>query len=410
MRQIKLLDKSELPSDILEYLNATRFDIPIDAHTSQQANILYGESISYINNILESLNLNAHFCIVYTDSFKTEVLQNSNCNYIIHDRAFGQCINMLNRLFLYDCSFNTSLTYMHKFLSQISSRYGFFNESVFLTNKYKSLRGKMDHVDKQGKNVEHAIFTKIQELFVLLHEVGHISLNNKSEFNSSVCEDVRNWLSEHESNIKSVPSPDAQLLSEAGLNEVDPYEFESYFYDSKLSVSHIIKNDKMIEEFSADRLAFIYLLPYIKKSGHINEVDAIKSIILCFLHLRTLQLLEYSIGKEENYSLYDRAKEFSLEPSLGFKFYNFRMQHIKYFMYDILGIKDNDRIILDKEISKIMYRHSDLILESCFSVFGAVFYDRKFRSKHQKEFIKIAKKMPSGYIARRKITAIMHLI
>ncbi|HAS6966961.1 TPA: hypothetical protein I7303_23440 [Vibrio parahaemolyticus] len=402
-----MLEKKDLPLNILEYLNETRFDIPLGSSANSSAQILYGNTIQYIESLILHLKLKASFCIIYTDSFKSEVVQHSNENYIIHDRAFGQCINMLNRIFLYDCSDETSKIYMHKLISQMSSRYGFFNESVFLGNKYKSFKNRMNHKEKQGNSRIHTKYTEVQELFVLLHEIGHLSLNNETEFNVSVHEDVRCWLIEHQK-VESDNSTDYSVLS--GHEDIDLSKFDKYLHDSKLNTKTIVNNEKMVEEFSADRLAFLYLLPNFNERTNLDKVDLIKSIVLCFLHLRAIQLLEYSLSTEENDSLYDRKKEFSLDVGLTFRFYNMRLQHIKHFMYDLLEIKSEERTTIDNQVSEIMYKHTDLILEPCFGVFNAVFYDRKFRNRYQKDFIRISKKMPKGIMTKRAATALLHLV
>jgi len=414
------MSTNALPSHIARYLASTRLDLPditsTDSKTRSSDNTMYEPMIGYINTLSEGLGIQVDIEIVYTDSFKSEAVTLNNRMHIIHDRYLGQVINMLNRLFLYGASHETRLTYSHKLASQIFSRYGFYEESIFAAQIYQDEKESMDHKKKQAENgsLIHGLYTHIQELYILLHEHAHLVFKDNKELLSQISEDVREWIIDYGQKESS-----QKLMMEA-LSQKDIPSDELKFYMEnmdKLTEHAQLANDfcieisnrtDLVEEFCCDRLAILHMVPYLKALSQLKSSDYIKAIVLCFLHLRTIQLLEARCSIETNYKFEDRENIFDLQENLYTIFYNARLHHIKEFCYDLFISEESEYEEIHSNISEMMYSHSDDILSPAENVVSNLLYSKEIRSGMKQQFDYIKENMKPDQHFMRIVSAMLH--
>jgi uncharacterized protein YaaW (UPF0174 family) len=410
----------ESAPELKGYLESTRFIIPISygkefEATTQQ---IYQVPIEYLNMVSQVYETNVDIKIIYSDSLKSEAISIEGKNFIIHDRYMGQAISMLNRLFLYKASPNTVVTYAHKINSQILSRYGFYEEAIFSAQCYQDLRSEMDHKNKQEKDgtLVHAKYIHIQELFILLHEHSHLVFRKENQGYSEISNDVCEWLDSYIKTENETENLYERLVSDATIPEDEKAfiaeNIDSLIQNSKLNTKfckEISHRKDLLEEFCCDRLAIIHLLPYINQSS-LSSKEATKAIIICFLHLRAIQLAEIRCSLEDKLDFEERKNKFKQEENLYSTFYNARLHHIKDFCYQFLIGEDKEIQTVHEEISNIMNDHSDDILSPMQNVVTTLLYDSTCRQEMAKNFQYIRNNQPKGQFDKRVVSAILHLV
>ena len=406
--------------ELSSYLESTRFILPQshDEKFEETTQLIYRAPVEFLNLVSKAYGTNVEIKIIYSDSIKSEAITINGKNFIVHDRYFGQAISILNRLFLYKASSSSKITYSHKIISQLLSRYGFYEEAIFAAQYYQDLRGEMDHQKKQEQDgtLVHGKYIHIQEIFILLHEHSHLIFKQKNTFKDEISADVSDWL---DSYIKKESESEAlyrSMLSDETIPKVER-EFISEHFDCLIQNSKLnnkfckeIQNRKdLLEEFCCDRLAIVHILPYIEQSS-LERKEAIKAVIICFLHLRAIQLTELRCSMEEQLDFDKRENKLKLEESLYFTFYHVRLHHIKDFCYEFLLTNEDDAQKIHEEISSIMDEHSDEILSPMQNVISTLLYDSIYREKMARDFKYIRDNLPEGQYEKRVVSAILHSI
>jgi len=406
--------------ELSSYLESTRFILPQskDEDFEETTKLIYRAPVEFLNLVSKAYGTNVEIKIIYSDSIKSEAITINGKNFIVHDRYFGQAISILNRLFLYKASSRSKITYSHKITSQLLSRYGFYEEAIFAAQYYQDFRWEMDHQKKQEQDgtLVHAKYLHIQEIFILLHEHSHLIFKQRNTFKDEISADVTDWLDsyikkEGESEVlyrsmlsdKTIPKIEREFISE---------HFDSIIQNSKLNNKFCkeIQNRKdLLEEFCCDRLAIVHILPYIEQSS-LERKEAIKAIIICFLHLRAIQLTELRCSMEEQLDFEKRENKLKLEESLYFTFYHVRLHHIKDFCYEFLLTSEDDALEVHEEVSSIMNEHSDEILSPMQNVISTLLYDSVYREKMARDFKYIRDNQPEGQYEKRVVSAILHSI
>ncbi len=411
--------KNEIPNEVKLYLESTRLQLPnyVTKDMKESNNLLYKPFIDYIYKISKSFDVEVSISIVYTDSLKSEAVTINDKHCIIYDRNLGQSINMLNRLFLYEASDKTNNTYFHKLTSQIFSRYGFYNESVFAAQMYQSCKSDMNHQSKQKENgtLIHSKYTHIQEQFIFLHEYSHIIFRKDKKFLVDLNIDIKEWIHtyiEKESNGKNfIKHLTSQNFTKTELdyfnnNLDDMIEYKS----TSLNFSkEILNRDDLIEEFCCDKLAILNIVPYITQFGQaLNSSDCLKAIILCFLHMRTIQHIELRCSLENNYKFEDRKNKFHINENLYFTFYNMRLHHIKELSFCLFSIEESEQETLYAEITDMMSNHTDKIFTPAENVITNILYNKNLRSDMKEQFDFINKTLDPDQNVKRIVSAILH--
>ncbi|MFT7405704.1 hypothetical protein [Zhongshania sp.] len=406
--------------EIKAYLESTRLVLPqsYDKKFQDLTNLIYQVPIEYLNMVSKAYETNAEIQIVYSDSLKSEAVTVGGKNHIIHDRYLGQALSMLNRLFLYGASNHTKIIYAHKINSQILSRYGFYEEAIFSAQCYQDLRNEMDHKEKQEEDgtLVHAKYIHIQEIFILLHEHSHLVFKKKDQNYNEIRDDVNEWLRSYIKTEQSTKELYSTLVSDKSIPEEErkfiEENLESLINNSNIKadfIKDIMNRDKLLEEFCCDRLAIVHLLPYINQSSLSSE-EAIKAIIICFLHLRSIQLAEIRCSLENEKNFERRKNEIDLEENLYATFYHARLHHIKDFCYQFLIGNDDDIQIVHEDVSNIMSDHSDDILTPIQNVLSTLLYDPGHREEMKRSLQYIQDNMPSGQYDKRVVSAILHSV
>lgn len=406
-----------LPEKISDYLSSTRFMLP-KAGEGDASNdeLIYKPIREYVNLLSDGLDLKVDIHVVYSDALKSEAIAIDGQMCIIHDRYLGQALNMMNRLFIYGASKHTKTIYAHKLVSQIFSRYAFYEESVFAAQQYQNGRNEMDHQERQREDgsLIHGPYTHIQELYVILHEHAHHLFRTNRELLDDINGDVKEWIIDYGQKER-----DIDVLRKA-MSTDDISDDEKKYYEENLNkfIEHgeiaakfcqeIANRSDLVEEFCCDRLAILHMLPYLSRMKNFSNRDKIQAIILCFLHLRTIQLLEARCSFEEARDFHKRHNKFDLQENLYTIFYNARLHHIKEFCYDLLITSEDEHKEIHSHVSTMMYEHSDEILSPSENVMTHLLYDKELREMMSEEFDYIKKNMSESQHIQRVVSAILH--
>lgn len=339
--------------------------------------------------------------VVYTDAMRSEAVMFADQCFIIYDRYAGQVTNMMNRLFLYGASRRTKLIYFHKLISQILSRYGFYEESGFAARRYQQQRHEMDHQKRQaeaGSN-RHALYTVMQEMYVMLHELTHVLLRQDAGLKELLHDDVAQWLRDF---------AERNASKDMGLRAAGHF-------------SEILARADLMEEFCCDRFAGMILPDVLVRLFGVNQAsgvsergamaeERVKSVVLCLLNLRTVQLLEARCSAESRYDFNDRVEGPSILDSMYATFYTARVHHGKECCYETLKIEADKLELLHADVTRLMADHSDEILCPALQILSLVMYDREVRESMAAEFDLIRKNLLTDAEDNRLITSILHYV
>lgn len=417
MQPPKRLDVSP---EVWNYLNSTRLLLPkgLDQSSTRTSQMMYEPVFGFITELSSALGIDVKIVHVYTDSIRSEAITCNEQYYIVHDQYLGQVMNMLNRIFLYESSRETKLTYFHKLSSQLFSRYGFYEESVFAASRYQESKSTMDHQQKQENagSLKHTIYTSVQELYILLHEHAHLMFKRFPELLEELTASVVSWIEEFGAKEAGMTEELLlELISEFGEEERAFIEkdMEQFLESRKISsdfCKQIIDRRDLIEEFCCDRLALTHLHLYLSQRQLCDPRDQVQAIICCFLHLRTLQMMEARCSLETNHDFKNRTDRFDITEGLYATFYNARIHHAKDFCYDLFLESEDEVIAVHSAVTEMMDHHSDEILANAESVLSFILYDPRIRETMDKEFAYIRDNLPVGQSIRRVISAILHLV
>ena len=319
MQPPKRLDVSP---EVWHYLNSTRLLMPegVDESSTHASQMMYEPVFRFINELSSALGMNVKIVHVYTDSIRSEAITCNGQYYIVHDQYLGQVMNMLNRIYIYDASRETKLTYFYKLASQLLSRYGFYEESIFAARRYQESKPMMDHQKKQeiAGSLKHAFYTTVQELYILLHEHAHLMFKRSPELLNDLSASVVSWIEEFGAKEAGV-TEELLLKLMSGFGEEDRAFIEEDMKDFLASrhmasdfCKQILGRRDLIEEFCCDRLALTHLHLYLAHKQLCDPPDQVQAIICCFLHLRTLQMMEARCSLETNHDFKDRTDLFDI--------------------------------------------------------------------------------------------------
>lgn len=397
--------QSQLPPQISAYLEATRFTQTTKFFLSERVPAVgaayYGTLTDIVRKIAAAHSIDVKVEIVYSDSMRSEAVMFGDQHFIIYDRYAGQVTNMMNRLFLYGSSRNTKLTYFHKLVSQILSRYGFYEEAAFAARQYQHYRDEMDHQRRQADDGsgKHLLYTHIQETYVFLHEVTHILLKHVSELRQDLRKDVVSWIEEY--------------AARSGAYPEQPYVPQH--------CTEILAREDLIEEFCCDRFA-ITLLPTVI-SAQLNAVgkndaesksatdEHIRAVLLCLLNLRTVQLLEAQCSAETQYDFNERVEGPTILDTMYATFYSARAHHGKECCYQFFDIEASRYEPLHAGVTQLMSDHSDEILDPALGTLSTVMYDRSIRTTMAADFELIRTALAKQNSEdSRLITSILHYV
>jgi hypothetical protein len=367
----------------------------------------------YVKKISRHFEVDVDLAIVYTDSFRSEAIVVDDKTILVHDRYLGQALNMLNRLFLYKASGTTICIYLHKLVSHIFSRYGFYPEAIFAGRIYVSDKKKMDHKRKQKNRTIHGMYTQIQELFVMLHENAHALLNKQPNIIDDIANDVRKWILTYGEVEDDIENSFDKLLT-SNISEEDKQIYKASRDEivelGKARAAYckqIAKRKDLIAELSCDRLAILHMMPYFFKQHTIKSEDFIKAVLLCLLHLRSFMLAELRCSVEHELEFTQRSPKITRTEDIYTTFYNARLHHIKDFCYMMFQLKGEQFHKIHDMVSSLMDEHSDLILAPILNLTNVLLYDPGIRERMDLEFKFIQGKMPEGQTERRFVSAML---
>ncbi len=408
------MEFKDLPPNVQSYLESTRFLIPNeeDSQLQEVKNNLYTPLCNYLKQVSDSYDISLQFGVVYSDTLKSETIIVNKQKYIIHDQYLGQVLNMLNRLFLYECSIQSKEIYSHKLLSQIFSRYGFYEESVFSANIYNNFKNEIDSNGKLGnkKSNLHSLFTVIQELFIILHELSHIIFSERNDMLDTIRNEVKEWVIKYQYDALKKPTNYDQYIPDE-LTHIEKVEYLTALKkDRGISIQNIdevYNNNNLLEEFCCDRLAMLNLLPYLEQ---IDMELNFYPIVLCLLHMRSLQSIETICSLEENLKLEDRKTISDSRKSVLSTFNQMRVHHIKDYSYKIFNISGDYYSETHSLIATSMNNHTDEINTPLYKILNCILYSREFRDLNKEGFDKAKYINESSLITKRLVSAIFHQI
>jgi hypothetical protein len=417
------------PPRVLAYLDSTRFYIPNPAAKESAAilDALYDPFINYLRFVGDIFDVHTNVGLVYTDMMRSEAITSEQSSFIVHDQYFGQVINMMNRMFIYNSSKITKHIYFHKIASQILSRYGFYKESIFAADKYRGSRDKMDHKDRQKDDGSqlHGLYTAVQELLVLLHEQAHIIFKRCPELLSEASSDARAWLDTFGGKGEKISDAELEFVLK-GLSEEEQRYFiehlEKFDQSQRLAskfCGEISSRQDLIEELCCDRIALTHVLGYFS-SGRFSILgekgfreydtgDKVKAILLCFLNMRTLQSMEAMCSLEKNADFPARNKTLSAAEGIYSTFYNARLHHAKMLCYEYVLKDDDDVQAIHAMVTKFMDCHTDEIYSPAMSTMQHLLYEPNLRAEIESVFEKFEPIIADDQHFKRKLTALFHL-
>lgn len=412
------MNGSALPSEVKDYLKATRFDLSLAAGTrlDETTNAIYMAPLRFLDQVFKVFGVVPIVEIVYTDACKSEAIVADEVASIVHDRYLGQVFQMMNRLFLYESSRETKIIYVNKLASQILSRYGFYHESIFAARCYASQRSKMDVKAKSLGREKHARYTMFQEIIVLLHEYGHLLMRKSPLVLNEGRESVLEWLKER---VDTDREPVNDKLKSAGLRvnmtDEDMAGFESIKHSIKNASNclnrHIAANEDLIEELVCDDFAINIASVYCKQEKLLDSHDAFVATVLCFLHLRTLGSMEMFCSQEEIVDWARRPTEADGNNAEGVKIlgtlFQSRLHHAKNVAYEVFASDKNEVEKMHHTVITLMDNHSDELFGPSVAVMRELLYSDKVRSSYKttSESAVLTDVAPEH---QRLITAILH--
>lgn len=388
----------------------------------------YDRFVNYLARIGEAFGIRTTVGLVYTDMMRSEAIILDGESYIAHDQYFGQVVNMMNRLFLYDASKRTKLIYFHKIASQMLSRYCFYEESIFAANRYREWRQDMDHAAKQRQDgsLRHGMFTAVQELFVLLHEQAHIIFKQHPDLLAELCVDVKAWLGKYRRQEGGLDKLDEAAVTHGLTEDELAYirEHETEFRESRQIsqrlCEEIASRPELLEEFCCDQIALIHVLGYFAAGGYrvsgerqsreFSAHDKVTAILLCFLNMRTLQTLETMCALEENADFLSRTDTMQYTEGIYMTFYNARLHRAKELCYDLALNDEGDVESLHVNVCTLMDRHTDEIYATAASTMHHLLYDEQLRPEMARVFEQLKPEHAQDQQFKRRVTAMLHLI
>ncbi|UTH74202.1 hypothetical protein [Chromobacterium sp. IIBBL 290-4] len=421
------------PAPVLAYIESTRFSLPEVVSSKQTIEIrdaFYDPFVQYLKRIGDAFGIQATVGLVYTDMMRSEAITIGGQSYIAHDQYFGQVINMMNRMFLYGASKKTKVIYFHKVASQVLSRYGFYPESTFAANLYRESRKDMDHIMKQRRDgsSRHGLYTTVQELFVLLHEQSHVIFKHHPDLLNEMSADVRAWLVDYAKPSRASATELQAAMQAQGWSEVEQTEFReqeaAYMASMQLRTAfceEIVSRKDLVEEFCCDQLALINVLGYFAGSTYrvhgekmrrdYSGTDKITAVLLCFLNMRTLQMMEAMCALEKNADFLSRSQgSISATEGVYETFYSARLHRAKDLCYDLALNDDEDATSIHMQVSRLMDHHTDEIFAMAEGTLRRLLYEKELRPEIERVFEPLTSEITDNQHLKRTVTAMLHLI
>lgn len=415
------------PAPVRVYLESTRFSfgrLQLGDDEPEQSELLYGRFQDYLDRIGEAFNAPATFGVVYTDMMRSEAITIRGQSFIAHDRYFGQVINMMNRLLLYNASDKTKHIYFHKVASQMLSRYGMDGHAVFAANQYRWARDEMNHLVRQHEvgSLKHGLYTSIQELLVLLHEQAHVVFKRHPEILAALSQDVREWVLNYGKKrvaFDELLEQDWTVAERASLLERKAEITESRRAQEAICEAISARQD-LVEEFACDQLAIINVLGYFtgnsfavlneEKPRAFDVTDKVIAVLLCFLNMRTLQSME-TLCSLHGQETPVPPGSLSLTEGLYATFYNARLHRAKELVYELVLDSEDEFTAVHQVVMKLMDRHTDEIFSPAISSLQHLLNDEEI----QKAAGRIGQTLRDSLdvddqLDRRYVSALLHLV
>jgi hypothetical protein len=415
------------PPRVRIYLESTRFSLHrvlLSDEEPEQSELLYGPFRDYLNRIGEAFDAPATFGVVYTDMMRSEAITIHGQSFIVHDRYFGQVINMMNRLLLYGASRNTKLSYFHKVASQMLSRYGMDGHAIFAANRYREARSEMDHLLRQREvgSLRHGLYTSIQELLVLLHEQAHVVFKRHPEMLTALSQDVREWVLEF--GKKRVASDELLEQDWTDAERAFLLEREAEIAESNRAQEAICEaiatRQDLVEEFACDQLAIINVLGYFagdrftvpneEAPRAFDVTDKVSAVLLCFLNMRTLQSME-TLCSLHGEGTPVPPGSLSLTEGIYATFYNARLHRAKELVYDLMLDSEEEFRAVHQAVMQLMDHHTDEIYSPAISSLQHLLNNEEVQSEAARigQTLRDSREIddPIGF---RYVSAFLHLV
>lgn len=420
-------NEGELPALVRAYIASTRFSLkafvgsPIEAGMSE---IVYAAMSKFVARQAARFGIEAPVSIIYTDMMRSEAITVNGKSLIVHDQYFGQAINMMNRLLLHGASRETKFIYFHKVASHILSRYGFYEEAIHAANVYRHSRHRMDHKRQQGGEITHAIYTSLQEHFVVLHELAHVAYKSDKAALIRDCSRVSEWLKVHAQQKMQGLTPDHVEAFTSALTSDEKIEFLSRQVDFEKSMavqadicSSMLSRTDLLEEFCCDEWALLRLVEAMDAGewsmGKLLRDDSavehkIFSLLLCLMNLRALQLMEATCASTP-LDFASRDEQIDLDEGLPQVLHSARLHRAKELCYDWLTAEDEQPVI-HARVVRLMDQHHDEILGPALSTMNRLLFEASLRKEIETTWSAVDPKNVEDPHFKRTLSTILHLV
>lgn len=417
--------KGELPALVQAYIASTRFSLeafigaPLEAAMSK---IVYAAMSEFVARQAARFGIEAPVSIIYTDMMRSEAITVNGKSLIVHDQYFGQAINMMNRLLLYGASRETKFIYFHKVASLILSRYGFYEEAVHAANFYRRSRHRMDHKRKQGDEITHAIYTSLQEHFVVLHELAHVAYKSDRAALIRDCSRVSEWLKVHAQQKMQGLTPNH--VDTSALTNDEKIEFLSRQVDFEKSMAvqadiltSMLSRTDLLEEFCCDEWALLRLVEAMDAGewsmGQLLRDDSavedkIFSLLLCLMNLRALQLMEATCASTP-LDFASRDEQIDLDEGLPLVLHSARLHRAKELCYGWLTAEDQQPGI-HARVVRLMDQHNDEILGPALSTMNQLLFEASLRKEIETTWSAVDPKHLDDPHFKRTVSTILHIV
>ena len=406
----------DLPKEIQQYIESSRFSVFIDEDQKKLANFVYKLAADKCREIAQKFEINCSFIKVYSDSCKSEAITDFSEGFslIVHDQFLGQVFNMFNRILFYDCDSNTSMTYAHKFSSFNLCRFGYLREAIFCAEYYRDNRHSMDLYKKQTESgmITHAIVTRIQENFIILHELCHIIKRRKPgkilDKENYVRSSLRDYLNHNKTFFLSCMGEnksvkDSYRKSSVRFKFIDAYNQKS---DDLADLAFsMIEEVGYLEELVCDLFSVDELSNHPDLLGfHVHKIEndltfsssdddssEISSkitffigIVTALLHLRTMQTVQSTINSHAdmliNFNIEHDFNSIKFDPVVYF-LNNIRVHFVKEYIFNNF-FHESERSMAFESMFSLMDDHTDKIFSPSTTIVNNMLYNDKIISEY----------------------------
>jgi len=139
----------------------------------------YDSYIEAIRSFFPELIESVVFKSVYSIQRSCEVVDLGGTTHIVYDQAFGQYLDILNRIYLHSTRPMDAYIYAHKIVAQLLQQRGRLDLAAPIGKAYEAyVTAERPDV---GQDAGSTWYTWIQEHFVILHELVHLQVRRQSD-------------------------------------------------------------------------------------------------------------------------------------------------------------------------------------------------------------------------------------